>query len=125
MVGETPDGRLMVHNPDGSLSSERTITIKDPRINQGQATVIPSMFGGRQLDDRQAIEVIARTGGVDPDTGRVLTFAPTFEEADRLAADRSNKLRLIEMLLNGESRSMSKRVDPLKMALSRRSFPLP
>jgi len=43
-----PNGRPMLPNADGSVSTEESITITDPRINGGAPTNIPSIWGGQR-----------------------------------------------------------------------------
>ena len=83
-------GRQVVKNPDGSVSTERTITVTHPRINNGLPTNIPSMFGGKEVSEDEAIEIIIRAGGFDPETGRYLPGFNTIEDAVKAAQQRSN-----------------------------------
>jgi len=48
-------GRPLLLNPDGSFSTEESITITDPRINGGAPTNIPSIWGGRRYDEENAV----------------------------------------------------------------------
>jgi len=41
-------------NPDGSISTEVTITVTDPRLNNGRPTNIPTLWGGQPLPGSQA-----------------------------------------------------------------------
>lgn len=92
-VPPQPGGqRQVVQNPDGSVSTERSITVTDPRINNGQPTNIPSMFGGQQLEQDEAISRIVAAGGKDPETGRALPAFGSIEEAVSAAKARSNQL---------------------------------
>lgn len=87
-----PQGRPLVANPDGSFSTERTITVTDPRINDGRPTNIPSMFGGREVPQGEAIDIIARNNGVDPESGQRLPAFASIEEATAAARARSDAL---------------------------------
>lgn len=91
-VGKTAEGRTLYRNADGSVSSERSITVTDPRINGGKPTNIPSMFGGKQLDEDAAVEMIQKAGGKDPETGRALPAFESIEEAVAAAKKRSKGL---------------------------------
>lgn len=63
IVGTLPStGRPMLQNPDGSVSTERSITVTDPRLNGGRPTNIPSIWNGRQLDDQGAIAAALQSG---------------------------------------------------------------
>lgn len=88
--------RQRVPNPDGSYSTERSITVTDERINEGKPTNIPSMYGGKQVDQETAIEIIMKNGGVDPETGRELPAFDTVEAAVEAAKARSDSLPAME-----------------------------
>lgn len=60
-IAETT-GRPVIDNGDGSFSTERSITVTDPRINAGRPTNIPTLWGGQQLSDEQAINAAAASG---------------------------------------------------------------
>ncbi len=83
-------GGEFIQNPDGSKSTEVTITVDDPRLNGGRPTLIPQLYkeGGATVDlrgkPRAAIEAAIRSGVKYP------SFA-TFEEADSFARERSSK----------------------------------
>lgn len=88
IIGYTAAGRPIVRNPDGSVSTERTITVTDPLLNGGKPTVIPSMFNGVQVSQEEAIKRIVQAGGKDPETGELLPVFSTIEEAERGAQAR-------------------------------------
>lgn len=48
--------RPILVNPDGSISTEYTITSMDPRLNQGLPTVIPTIFDAQRHTAQAAIE---------------------------------------------------------------------
>jgi len=50
----TTEGRPIFKNQFGDFVTERSITITDPRINQGRATNIPTVFEGRFLNQDEA-----------------------------------------------------------------------
>lgn len=81
-VGIAPTGRPMLDNGDGSVSTEQSITITDPRLNTGQPTNIPTIWGGRRLSDEQAINS-ARA------SGQTFTAFPSIAAAERAAEYRS------------------------------------
>ena len=100
ILGKTPDGRPIILNEDGSISTERTITITDPRINKGLPTNIPTMFRGKEVDPELAIKIIEKYGGIDPETGKKLPAFKTIKEAEKDAIKRSQELGiLIEPML--------------------------
>jgi len=93
----TPEGRLIVRNKDGSVSTEKTITVTDPGINQGRPTNIPSMYAGQVLPEQEAIKQVIQAGGKDPETGRMLTGYDSINEAVAAAEKRSKELgKIIE-----------------------------
>lgn len=55
-------GRPIVNNADGSFSTERSITVTDPSLNDGRPTNIPSMWGGRELPQPEAIKQALQSG---------------------------------------------------------------
>ena len=92
VVGRTDEGRNVYENTDGSFSSERSITVDDPRINGGKWTNIPTIFEGKEVPHEQAVARIIEAGGKDPETGRVLPGFETSEEAVAAAQERSEAL---------------------------------
>lgn len=58
----TREGKPLYKNPDSSYSSERSITVTDPSLNGGRATNIPSFIGGKQLNQRDAINAAVQSG---------------------------------------------------------------
>lgn len=91
-IGMTGEGRPMIQNPDGSVSTERTITVTHPRINGGKPTNIPSMFGGKEVSEEEAARRIIRADGKDPETGRLLLGFDTIEDAVNAARARSESI---------------------------------
>lgn len=74
--------RPIINNADGSFSTERTITIEA----DGRHLVIPTIVGGQQMSEQQAIE--AWRSGKNPP----VIEAATADEADRLARARSSQI---------------------------------
>ncbi len=91
-VGKTKEGRPVVINKDGSISSEQSVTIIDRRINGGRPTNIPTFFNGRKVSVEKAISIIVNSKGKDPETGRKLPGFRTIEEAVSAAIKRSGTL---------------------------------
>lgn len=85
--------RPLVENEDDTYSSELSITVEDPRINDGMPTNIPSMYGGKELSQEEAIAIVADAGGVDPETGRELKGFGSIDEAVQSAKSRSESLQ--------------------------------
>lgn len=88
----TQEGRPVFKNQSGDFVTERSITITDPRINQGQPTNIPTVMGGRFLSEEEAISSIVNAGGKDPITGRQLQGFQSIDEAVSAAKARSSNL---------------------------------
>lgn len=80
---QTHDGLPARQNADGSHSSELSITITNPRINDGRPTNIPSLWGGRQLDEEGAVGAALRSG-------RAFPAFPSIDTAVASARARSN-----------------------------------
>lgn len=87
IIGKTDEGRPIVRNSDGSVSTERTIT---EQID-GKWMNIPSMFGGKEVSPDEAVDIIRRNKGVDPETGRKLPTYNTVDEAVKEAERRSRE----------------------------------
>ena len=68
----TPEGRPMYFNNFGGESSENTIGVIDPRINKNALTHIPSIYDGRILNEKDAIQRVVDANGHDPITGRFI-----------------------------------------------------
>jgi hypothetical protein len=90
--GKTGEGRPIIKNPDGSVSTERTITVTHQSINGGRPTNIPSMFGGKEVSEEEAVKRIAAAGGKDPETGKNLPGFNSIQEAVEAAEGRSAEL---------------------------------
>ena len=58
----THDGLPARENPDGSYSTEVSITITDPRLNNGKPTNIPSLWGGKEVDEDTAVKNALKSG---------------------------------------------------------------
>jgi hypothetical protein len=59
---QTHDGLPARQNADGSHSTEVSITVTDPRLNGGRPTNIPSLWGGEELDEEDAVEQALQSG---------------------------------------------------------------
>lgn len=81
-VGIAPTGRPMLDNGDGSVSTELSITITDPRLNGGRPTNIPTIWGGRRLNDDMAINSALASG-------QKFEAFPSIAAAERAAEYRS------------------------------------
>lgn len=79
-------GRPMLHNADGSVSTEESITVIDARLNNGMPTNIPSIWGGkRTASDDEAVEFALQSGQTFPAFG-------SLDEAVAAAIARSEAL---------------------------------
>lgn len=79
----THDGLPARQNPDGSRSTEVSITVTDPRLNGGKPTNIPSLWGGKEVDQNTAIKNAINSGN------KYQSFS-TIDEAVSAAKARSN-----------------------------------
>lgn len=88
----TQEGRPIFTNQAGESVTERTVTVTDPRINQGQPTNIPTVLNGQFLSQDDAIKSVVDAGGKDPITGRQLEGFGSIDEAVTAARSRSEGL---------------------------------
>ena len=88
----TKKGRPLFQDSDGNFVSEKTVTVTDPRVNDGKPTNIPTVYDGRILTEDQAIQVVAESKGIDPVSGEQLKPFDTIEEAIQAAEERSKDL---------------------------------
>lgn len=58
----THDGLPARRNADGSYSTEVSITVTDPRLNGGKPTNIPSLWGGKEVDENTAVANAVKAG---------------------------------------------------------------
>ena len=77
--------RPKIQNPDGSFSTERTITIDA----NGRWYNIPTIVNGQELDPRAAIELWSR--GINKHVGEY----GSLQEAETAARERSNAIGLL------------------------------
>lgn len=82
-----PQGRQIVHNADGSVSTERTTTAQI----DGKFYNIPTLYGGKQVSPDEAVSRFKAAGMTDPETGKALQGYSNITDA----------------LINAEARSMS------------------
>ena len=88
IVGYTKEGRPIIKNPDGSVSTERTVTFEVG----GQWINVPTMFGGKEVDPEQALEIVRKAGFLDPDTKKPIPAFKSAKEAEKAAIKRSKAL---------------------------------
>lgn len=88
IVGKTKEGRPIVDNGDGTYSTEKTITV----TIGGRHFNIPTMYGGREVNGDEAIEILRQNNWIDPDTGKRIESFDTAEQAERAARKRTEQL---------------------------------
>ncbi len=74
-VGRTSDGKPVVKNPNGDLSTQYTVTFDDPR-RPGNQVIIPSLYGGKFHSPQEAYALAEKHGFIDPDTGKTMPSVP-------------------------------------------------
>jgi hypothetical protein len=74
------------------MSTELKAIVQDARINNGQFTVIPTMFGGNVQSIDDSIRTIVDAGGIDPDTNQTLPGFPTLEAAGKEESRRAQEI---------------------------------
>ena len=87
-VGYTKEGRAIVQNPDGSVSTERTSTVEV----EGMHLNIPTMFQGKEVTVDEAMNRIRANGFRDPDTQLPIPAFKTRKDAEAAAVTRSKAL---------------------------------
>lgn len=90
-----PDGRPNLANDDGTVSTERSITVEAEALNGGKPTNIPSIWNGKELDEGAAIAEAVKSGQTFPSFG-------TIEAAVAAAKARSEAIgHIIPRALDG------------------------
>lgn len=110
-IGFAPTGRPELRNPDGSVSTELSITVTDPRLNGGKPTNIPSIWGGRRLNDEMAVNSALASG-------QNFTAFPSIKAAERAAEFRSQN----EILTQAAPASIIERGSTMQAAKKPGSF---
>lgn len=87
----TDEGRLILHLPDGSIETEKSITFQDKR-NENRWVNFPTIFNGKHVTPEEAIRIFEDNHGVDPDTGRKVKHYYDQTTAEIAARERSNAL---------------------------------
>ena len=70
---ETTEGRKEYTNNLGGTSTELTIGVTNPKINDGKLTHIPSIYNGKIVSQKEAEQIIIDNKGHDPETGKFIT----------------------------------------------------
>lgn len=76
-------GRPILENADNSFSTEESITVTDPRLNNGQPTNIPSIWDGQRGTEERAIKEALKSG-------QEFDSFPSIDEAVTAAKKRSD-----------------------------------
>jgi len=63
---KTHDGYPARLNADGTYSTEVSITVTDPRLNNGRATNIPSLWKGQEVSEEEAVANALASGKTYP-----------------------------------------------------------
>lgn len=84
-------GRPMLANPDGSVSTEESITITDERLNGGRPTNIPSIWGGKRRSDEDAITEALRSGQTFPSFTSIPAAVAAAEARSRELGDEVDR----------------------------------
>jgi hypothetical protein len=79
---KTHDGYPARKNSDGSYSTELSITVTNPKLNNGKPTNIPSLWKGKEVDEDTAVENVLASGK------KYESFS-TIPEAVKAAKERS------------------------------------
>ena len=102
-IGQTDEGRPMIANPDGTFSTERSITVEV----DGKWYNIPSMYGGKEVSHDEAKRIAIENGMTDPETGRAFDPYASVDEAVAAAEARSSSIRGADGLTDNERANMA------------------
>ncbi len=80
VIGTTDEGRPVIQNPDGSVSSHRNVIMSDDKNN---FYLIPTMYGGKEVSSDVAWSLALKNKFVDPDTGRKFPIFHSLQEAEQ------------------------------------------
>lgn len=82
------NGRPNLPNLDGSYSTERSVTLTNPRLNGGAPTNVPSIWNGKRYDPSQEEQIVAEA----LKSGQQFPSFKSIPEADAAAQQRSDML---------------------------------
>jgi hypothetical protein len=106
IVGYMKSGRPIVENEDGSFSTHRNMVASF----DGKSYVIPTIYGGKQVSEDEAVAIFRQQKGIDPDTGQPM---PSFNSDDEALAYEQEQHQVLEEELDSyhldELRGMAKR----------------
>lgn len=92
VLGRTSEGRPIIVNNDGGLSTELLATVVHPDLNDGRPTNIPTIFNGEIVSEDDAVRIVIEAGGIDPQTGRTLDSFDSVFHAAHVARERARAL---------------------------------
>lgn len=90
VIGKLPNGKPILLNPDGSISTVFSDIVTDSRINAGKPSLIPTVIGGKFRDPETAIKMFADNAGHDPDNKET---AQAFNSIDEGVVEAKKKSR--------------------------------
>lgn len=96
VAGYLPSGRRILRNPDGSISTHRNMITNFDK----DFYVLPTIYGGKQLTEDQAVDVVRKHNFVDPDTGQPFPKYKSLEEAEAAEAQQHGVLDEIARMLS-------------------------
>ncbi|MDJ0512806.1 MAG: hypothetical protein QNJ62_05115 [Methyloceanibacter sp.] len=100
IIGTTAEGRPIIRNPDGTISTERTAT----ELVNGKFFNFPTIFGGKQRSLEEALAILSMNNNpnnprslpnimIDPETGRATPGFDNLSAALAAATARSRSIR--------------------------------
>jgi hypothetical protein len=98
IVGRLASGRPIVQNPDGSYSTHKNMV-----VGLGDSFyIVPTLYGGKEVNPDEAVDIIRKNNFVDPDTNEPLTPFPSTEAA---LAEEQRRHALLEREVPGAAPS--------------------
>lgn len=90
ITGKTAEGRPIVKNSDGSISTERTVTGQwGPN---SEWVNVPTIYGGKEVSEEEAVKIAKENKFTDKETGRKFDFYKSLQDAESAAQKRSKSL---------------------------------
>ena len=105
---KTHDGYPARENADGSYSTEVSITVTNPKLNNGKPTNIPSLWKGKEVDEDTAVRNALATGKsykAFNSINEAVTAAKARSEAGGAGADSKKELTDEEQLAEDLSKT--------------------
>lgn len=110
LLNESPiaaqDGSPALRNADGSVSTMLTATVTTDELNGGRPTNIPTVWSGKQLTEREAIDKALESGRTFPAFGSIDEAVNAAKNASREKGERIGPDRLAVNALPFERRQM-------------------